>query len=134
VDTQPAGNYKHAVINVTSFHFSELFGSVSVLRRFYEQYPATQYEVVAYEKTMKTWLPAAGAGAGALVGVGVYFAGGGTGDSFGETDVMLFAVPSILAGVGALVGYMFSTTYVVTYVERQGVVPNRPTTTLGPQG
>ena len=128
--TQPAGNYKQAVLNITSYHFSNLFGTASVLQRFYEQYPATQYEVVAIEKVSKSWITAAAAAVGGGLGLGI-----GAGIMLSSDDHIYpeeypawIGISAVFAGIGGLTGYMFSNTYVVTYVERQGVVP------IGTQG
>ena len=132
-DTQPPGAYKQAVIKITTYHFSDFFGNVSVLQRFYEQYPATQYEVIAIEKVSNSWITAAAAVAGGGLGLGI-----GAGVLLSDDDRIIpeeyptwIGISAIFAGIGGFTGYMFSHSYVVTYVERQGVVP---LTTQGPQG
>ena len=133
-DTQPPGAYKQAVIKITTRHFSDFFGSVSVLQRFYEQYPATQYEVVAIEKVSNSWITAAAAVVGGGLGSGIGAAISYNDEREGWTSAeypIIIGVSAIFAGIGGFTGYMFSNSYVVTYVERQGVVP---LTTQGPQG
>ena len=140
MDTQPVGVYKQAVISARS----SFFGRDTALQRFYEQYPSTQYEVVAIEKISPNyWRLLAGAGGGALLGgvVGGVMAAAAAGEEGAYSaggmalGVGLFTLGG--AGLGTLGGYIWhwmqgdSPSYVVTYVERQGVVP---LTTQGPQG
>jgi uncharacterized protein YceK len=107
---QPEGVYKQATISVGS----SFFGKASVLQRFYEKYPSTQYEVVAIEKVRKDWMTIAGVGGGALIGTALFAANGGDADD----------IPFIpfFAGVGTLTGYVlqqiFGNNFVITYVER----------------
>ena len=117
-NTQPDRDYKYVVINVTN-----LFGSASVLQRFYEQYPASQYEVVAYEKTVKTWLLVTAGAGGALLG-GALTVIISPGDDLVER---IWLPVSVFAAIGASGGFIWhqisGNSYVITYVERQGVVP-----------
>ena len=120
--TQPAGNYRQIELSVNS----GFTGNKSVLQRFYEQYPSTQYEVVAIEKVRKDWILMAGvAGGGILWGVGAVIEQSGWDDP--TKDYPMSPVPPVLGGLGVLSGVVlhqiFGSTYVVTYVERQGVVP-----------
>ena len=116
--TQPAGDYKQAEISVSSFHFTKFFGSVSVLQRFYEMYPASQYEVVAIEKVSKDWLLATPIGAGALLG-GALTVIISPGD---DLAVRMILPVSVVAAIGAFGGFVlhqiFGNNYVITYVER----------------
>ena len=125
MDTQPAGVYRQVQISVNS----SLFGNASVLQRFYEQYPASQYEVIAYEKVSKDWMIGVGVGAGVLLGSLPLIMGA----DISDTEVPIIAVS--LTAIGTLGGYIWhqiaGNNYVVTYVERQGIVP---LTTQGPQG
>ena len=127
--TQPAGNYRQIELSVSS----GFTGNKSVLQRFYEQYPSTQYEVVAIEKVRKDWILMAGVGGGAaLFGLGTLLAVTGTTDEGAPAGSFILAG---LGGLGAVAGValhqIFGSTYVITYTERQGIVP---LTTQGPQG
>ena len=112
--TQPSGEYKHVAVKVSGF--AGIFGNTSVLQRFYEQYPSTQYEVIAYEKTAKPWLPTAGAVAGAILGLFIGYSMEVVSET--NTQALSIAFPVGLAAIGGFTGNMFSSNYVITYVER----------------
>jgi hypothetical protein len=61
---QPAGEYKYAVFSATAFGNA----AGTVLQRFYQQYPADQYEVIACEAQSKDYLPLLGGLGGGLLG------------------------------------------------------------------
>ncbi|MDR2477116.1 MAG: hypothetical protein LBD18_04950, partial [Treponema sp.] len=62
--SQPTGEYKYAVFSATAFGNA----AGTVLQRFYKQYPADQYEVIAYEAQSKDYLPLLTGFGGALLG------------------------------------------------------------------
>jgi uncharacterized protein YceK len=115
---QSNGDYKYVVISAVS-------GNASVLQRFYKMYPSSQYEVVAYEKMEKKWIPLVTALGGGLIG-GVIGSIPMSNQSDSQTDEgedgYAFLLPIITAGGFAVLGYsigdLFKENYIVTYVER----------------
>jgi uncharacterized protein YceK len=110
---QPNGYYKFVVISTVSVN-------ASVLQRFYEMYPSSQYEVVAYEKQEKKWLPL-------VAGLGGGFVGGLVGGLVGMGIDTKDLAPALIIGgstcvcfavLGYFIGDLFKENYVVTYVER----------------
>jgi hypothetical protein len=87
-----------------------------VLQRFYKKYPSSKYEVIACEKVSKDWIPMAAAAGGALITLGIGAGGGAFEDSTGTTLALVIA--GSLGSIGFFVGSLFSTNYVVTYIER----------------
>ena len=110
---QPSGDYKFA--EFSAYEFS------SVLQRFYARYPSSQYEVVAYEKIRKNWMPL-------VIGLGTGVLGLTVGTiAFIDADPWVAAtlIPTMtfsLGGIGASVGNLFKDRYIVTYVERQAPI------------
>jgi hypothetical protein len=111
----PAGEYKYAVFPAASFGME----AETVLQRFYKQYPADQYEVIACEAQSKDYLSLLGALGGgllgALVAVPIAF------DSDNTYTGIGIAVGGIGAtlSIGNLLGEYFKTKYVITYIERK---------------
>jgi hypothetical protein len=110
---QPAGEYKHAVIDA-----SVTGDAGSVLQRFYAQYPADQYEVIACELQSKNYLPVlAGTGAGllaSLIALPIAFNSTDIGEGLAVAGVGFgLTIPA-----GILLGNHFKDTYIVTYIER----------------
>ena len=112
---QPAAAYHHAVISATAFGKA----TGSVLQRFYEQYPADQYEVIAYEAQSKNCLSLLGGFGGmllgALIAVPVAY----------EAEDVYTGMGIAIAGIGGsvvlgqFIGDALKTTYVITYIQRE---------------
>jgi hypothetical protein len=112
---QPAGEYKYAVFSATAF--SNAAGTV--LQRFYEQYPADQYEVITCEAQSKDYLPllagSGGALLGALIAVPVVY---NADDTYTGIGIAVAGVGGALT-LGNFIGEVFKTKYDVTYLERE---------------
>ena len=116
---QPAGEYQYAVISATAFGKT----TGSVLQRFYEQYPADQYELIACEAQNKNYLPLIGGLGGMLLGAlitvpAAYDAAEKAEDTFTGLGIAGAGIGASVA-LGYFIGGAFKTKYIVTYVKRE---------------
>jgi hypothetical protein len=114
--SQPAaGEYKYAVFSATAFGNA----TGTVLQRFYKQYPADHYEVIACEAQSKDYLPLlagfSGALLGALIAVPIAYTAD---DAYAGMGIAVAGVGASVS-LGVFIGEVFKTKYVVTYIERQ---------------
>jgi hypothetical protein len=124
----PQGELKYTVIRATTMGnnsaFPELLrgdpheGNISVLQRFYAEYPHEKYQIVACELVSKSWLPVVTVMGGALLGTAIGLPAAMDSDNLASGMGVGFGVPAVGASIGLLVGNYFQFDYIVTYVEK----------------